>query len=181
MKTIFYLFAFCFSLQFNLSGQVSPYKLDAFEMESTIQKREFDDSRPVYFNFSKRRLYSSDKRPINGRRFLEACRAINDPGIQQQIYNYDKLTNNKKKLIGAMIACGIAGYATMMGSLMMSSTASSTNQGPYIGMGIGAAVLFIATPILAISTTIPHQKRKEILFRDLPEAYNFHVLSHNNK
>lgn len=181
MKTTFYLFAFFLSLQFNLNAQVSPYQLDASESEGLVPKKDCDGLRPVYFNYSQRRLYYNNKMPLNSRHFLELCRGVNDPKIRYQIHKYDQLTSNKRKILGAMIACGVGGYITMMGSVVALSTSGPTPEGAYTALGIGAASLFIATPILAISSGIPHQKRKEILFRDLPEAYNFHVLSQNNK
>jgi hypothetical protein len=181
MKTIFYLIAFSLSLQFNLSAQVNNFQLDAFEQEVVIQKSECGKLRPVYFNYTKRRLYSSNKTPLNGRHFLELCRGMNDPRIQYQIRRYDQLTRNKKKILGAMIACGVGGYITTMVSVSAMSGSGRTPEGAYTTLGIGLASLFLATPILAISSGIPHQKRKEILFRDLPEAYNFHVLSQTNK
>jgi hypothetical protein len=115
--------------------------------------------------------------PINSRHFLESCRGINDPRIQDQIHKYDKLTGNKKKILGAMIVCGVGGYITTMISVSAMSGSGRTPEGAYTALGVGLASLFLATPILAISSGVPHQKRKEILFRDLPEAYNFYVLS----
>ncbi len=177
MKTTFYLFAFLFSLQFNLSAQVNSYQLDSFESKEIIPKKDCDKLRPVYFNYSKRRLFTNNKMPLNGRHFLELCRGIDDPRIRHQIRKYDQLTSNKKKLIGAMIAAGVAGYFGLIASTGM---INSSGPDAYIVMGVSAASLVIVTPILAISTSIPHQKRKEILFRDLPEAYNFYVLSQPN-
>ncbi len=179
MKTTFYLFAIYLSLQFNISAQVNSFQLDAFEPEAVLQKQDCDKLRPVYFNYTKRRLYSSNKMPLNGLHFLEVCRNINDPNIRLQIRRYDQLTSNKRKLVTATILCGVGGYITLMASALSASSGYAT-EGSYAGIGIGAVAL-LATPFLAISTGIPHQKRKEILFRDLPEAYNFHVLSQNNK
>lgn len=175
MKTIYYLIAFCFCIQYNSKAQANFYRLDEFETEPVIKKNVCDGLKPVYYNFSKRRLYSSNKMPLNGRHFLDLCRGINDERVELQIRRYDQLSANKRKLVTATIICGVGGYLTFIGSVMNASSGYSHNGSPYVAMGIGAAALFIATPILAISTGIPHQKRKEILFRDLPEAYNFHV------
>ena len=49
--------------------------------------------------------------------------------------------------------------------------------GTLIFLGV-ASVLVI--PALAIYSTVPHQKRKTVLFRDLPVAYNYYVERHNN-
>jgi hypothetical protein len=181
MKTIFYLLAFCFCIHFNVKAQSDSYQIDGIEPGPIVKKNDCDGLQPVYFNYTKRRLYSHNKMPLNGRHFLDLCRGINDSGIQHQVRRYDQLTSNKRKILGAMITCGVAGYITMIGSMMALSTSGPTPEGAYTTLGIGAASLFIATPILAISSGIPHQKRKEILFRDLPEAYNFHVLSNPNK
>lgn len=181
MKTIFYLAALFLSLQFNLSAQVNSYQLDDVVPERIEKKNECDGLKPVYFNYTKRRLYYSNKMPLNGRHFLELCRGIDNPSIQHQIYKYDQLTRNKKKLIGAMIVCGVAGYMTTIGSMMAMSGSGRTPEGAYATLGAGLISLCIATPVLAISTGIPHQKRKEILFRDLPDAYNFYVTSQLTK
>lgn len=181
MKTIFYLIAFCFCLEFNTKAQFNSYQIDGSEPGLIAKKNDCDALRPVYYNFTSRRLYYSNKMPLNGRHFLELCRGMNDPRIQHQIRRYDQLTSNKRKILGAMIACGIGGYITTMASVVAMSGSGHTPEGAYTTLGIGLASLFIATPVLAISSGIPHQKRKEILFRDLPEAYNFHVLSQTNK
>ncbi len=179
MKTTFYLIIFSLAIKFNLSAQLNRYQLDDFVTESNITKNDCDKLKPVYYNFSKRRLYASNKMPINGRHFLELCRGINDPNVRLQIRRYDQLTSNKKKLVTATILCGVGGYLTLVYSASMLSSRYATDR-TYIGVGIGAAAL-IATPFLAISTGIPHQKRKEILFHDLPEAYNFYVTSQPNQ
>lgn len=175
MKTIFYIITFCFCIQFDTKAQInSAYQLDEAKMETIVQKNDCDGLKPVFYNFSRRRLYTSNKMPMNPKHFLELCRRINDPGVQEQIRRYDELTRNKRKLIGAMIFTGVAGYATLVGSMV---AASSNVDGAGTAAVIGAASLFVVTPALAISTTAPHQKRKEILFHDLPEAYNLYVTS----
>lgn len=180
MKTIIYSAALYLTLQFNLSAQVNRYQLDDFQTENSITKNDCDKLKPVYYNFSKRRLYANNKMPINGRHFLDLCRGINDSRLQHQIRRYDQLTSNKKKMIVASIVCGVGGYLTLVYSAMMATSSYAADR-HYVGIGVGAASLFVATPILAFSTAIPHAKRKEILFRDLPEAYNFHVLSQTNQ
>jgi hypothetical protein len=178
MKTsIIYISLFYLVLQLKINAQANRYQLDENVSNQLELKNGCDVLRPVYYNFSRRRLYTGNQMPLNGNRFLEMCRSLNDPGIQSQIRRYDQLTSNKRKLVGAMLICGIGGYVTMMGSLLAASNSYAYDRSPYIGMGIGAISLFIATPILAISTGIPHQKRKEVVFRDLPEAYNFYVTS----
>jgi len=179
MKTLFYLLAFCCGVQFTAKAQSqSVYLPDEFRTEPVIKKNEDDKLKPVFYNFTRRRLYTSNKMPLNGQHFLELCRNISDPNVQLQIRRYDQLSHNKKKLVTATLLCGIGGYVTLVASTMSGLSQYSTNR-HYIGMGIGAAAL-LATPFLAISTGIPHQKRKEILFHDLPEAYNFYVTSPTN-
>jgi len=179
MKTrLIYLTALYLIFQFNLSAQVNSFQLDSFEPEAAVRNYECDKLRPVYFNYTKRRLYLSNKMPLNAVHFLEVCRNINDPNIRLQIRKYDQLTSNKRKLVTATVVCGVGGYITLMASALSASSSYATDR-VYFGMGIGAVAL-LATPFLAISTGIPHQKRKEILFRDLPEAYNFHVTSQTN-
>lgn len=177
-KTTFYFIALFLTLQLNLSAQEKNYSLDCCPYSSTETKESAQQLRPVYFSFAQRKLFYDKGMRLNERKFLYQCRQINDPQIKAQIARYDKLTNNKKKLLVAMAACAVGGYITMMGGMVSASGGGYYNQG-YATMGVGAAVFFIATPILAISTAVPHQRRKEILFRDLPNAYNFYVASNN--
>lgn len=180
MKTLFYLLAFCCCIHFKAKTQSnSVYQLDELTTEPIIKKSDCNGLKPVFYNFTRRRLYTNNKMPLNGHHFLELCRNINDPNVQLQIRRYDQLTNNKKKLVAATIICGVGGYFVLVASAMSGLSQYSTDR-HYIGMGIGAAAL-LATPFLAISTGIPHQKRKEILFHDLPEAYNFYVTSQPNQ
>lgn len=176
MKTIFYLLAFCFCTQ-NIKAQSDSYQIDEFEPGTAVMKNDRDKLKPVYYNFTRRRLFTSNKVPLNGQHFLQLCRGINDEHVQLHISRYDQLTSNKKKILGAMFICGIGGFIGMVASssMMGSYSYGYERQNAYTVFGISAASLFLATPILAISSGIPHQKRKEILFHDLPEAYNFYV------
>ena len=150
------------------------------KMGPVVKKNDCDGLKPVFYNFSRRRLYTNDKMPMNAKHFLELCHGINDPNVQLQVRKYDKLTSNKKKLIVATIACGVGGYVGLFSSMIMTATSGPTPPNTYNIMGASAIVLF-AAPILAISTSIPHQKRKQVLFHDLPEAYNFYVTSQSNQ
>lgn len=133
---------------------------------------------PVYFNFSRRLLFSDKQKTtrIHPKNFLQECRGINNAEIQNQIARYDHLTQNKKILTGTMIACAVSSYALLMAGSSMISSSYPSGQGANAVLCAGVSLL-LATPVLAISTSIPHQKRKEILFRDLPNAYNFYALS----
>ena len=166
MKTIFYLIAFCFCIQVNTKAQINSYQLDEVE-PGPIVKKNNEGLKPVYYNFTRRRLFTSNKVPVNGQHFLQQCRGINDDRVQLQISKYDQLTSNKKKILTAMILSGIGGFIGMVASSSMigSSSYGYDRQNGYAVLGISAASLFVATPILAISSGIPHQKRKQILCR----------------
>jgi hypothetical protein len=178
MKTIFiYLSFFCLAVQLNATAQVDPYRMDGcLPVKPKLEKPD-NSLKPVYFNYTWRQLFYNGNIQMNGNNFLNMCRSIDDPQIQLQIARYNQLTRNKKNLLCAMIVCAASGYVTLMGSSFASNGYDYTRQ--YTIMGAGAALLFIATPIIAISTSIPHQKRKEVIFRDLPAAYNFYVESTN--
>ncbi|HWY12146.1 MAG TPA: hypothetical protein VN026_12515 [Bacteroidia bacterium] len=134
---------------------------------------------PVYYNYSSRQLFYNGIMPLNGNAFLGMCRGINDFKVQQQIARYDQLTKNKKRLVALTIVSGIGGYLLSIGSLAgFSSYRSSDSQNATLAVG---ALALLACPVLAISTAIPHQKRKEVVFRDLPAAYNFYVESQTKK
>ena len=114
MKTIINISILFLALQFNLSAQVNRYQLDDFQTEHSITKSGGDKLKPVFYNFSKRRLYTSNQMPLNAQRFLFNCRQINDNKVQFHIQRYDQLTRNKKKLVAATIICGVGGYVGMI-------------------------------------------------------------------
>lgn len=177
MKTSIYLLILIRVLTLDLSAQINAYDLEYPIATKKEFKKNIQELQPVYYNFSQRKLYYKPGMRLNGNEFLNLCRSINDPAIQDQVARYDQLTRKKKGLIGGMIACAVGGYVTMMASMVAVSGSGYYNPNGYATMALGAAVLFIGTPVFAISTAFPHQKRKEILFRDLPEAYNFYATS----
>ncbi|MBS1636131.1 MAG: hypothetical protein JST26_09460 [Bacteroidetes bacterium] len=140
---------------------------------------------PVYYNFSKRVLYSSEGKRINGQDFLEFCRGIPDSAVKVQVALYDACTRNKLRLGFAAIGGGILSFGLFSFAAAQSSsqayTGGNSNAGAISGcLGLGTVSL-MAVPISLIATTIPHQRRKLILFHDLPQAYNFYVKSLTSK
>lgn len=174
MKKIVYYTVFLLVLSQTKAQQIVA---SSASLQTSISENQIPEIQPVYFNYSRRQLlYNKDTR-INPAYFLKLCRNINDAQVKNQIARYDQLTRNKKILVSAMFASGITGFSLMMASNGMYGTGVSTqSQYAVLFSGLG---LLLATPVLAISTSIPHQKRKQILFRDLPNAYNFYAVSQN--
>lgn len=125
---------------------------------------------PVYFNYRRRQLQCNGRR-LDGMTFLNMCRSIPDSSIQEQVARYDEYTAQKQKLGFGAMGSGFAGIAFFGGALGSGNANPEANTVLAI-MG-GACVL--AVPVLAIYTSVPHQKRKAVLFRDLPVVYNAYV------
>lgn len=179
MKRLHYFsFLFCL-LQLSLNAQSG--QPDTGINSQPVQLRFQNNTlQPIYFNYSRRQLFYNKTVRENPKEFLNLCRTINDPQIKNQIARYDHLTQNKKIICGTMIGTAIAGYLlTMVASAMPSNT--PYNSGYQYPLIIGGVVCLLATPVLAITTSVPHQKRKEVLFRDLPDAYNFYVFTQSKK
>jgi hypothetical protein len=176
MKTILFFALFGLVIQVDLSAQQYPYGPDPglhpqFQRHAKFIQTE-GNLKPVYFSYTRRQLYYDNNIRVNGNDFLNMCRGIHDVQIKRQIARYDQLTKKKKILVAASIVCGVSGYlCTVVGASM-----SSYNSGQ-AGFLVTGLTCLIATPILAISTSIPHQKRKEVVFRDLPNAYNIYVFN----
>lgn len=92
-----------------------------------------------------------------------------------QVARYDAFTKDKERLgaialLGGFSAIGLFGSAA--------ATAASGAQGNEVLTGslvcLGVVGL-LAIPAAAIYSSIPHQKRKAVLFQDLPIAYNQYV------
>ncbi|MES2762894.1 MAG: hypothetical protein V4677_11835 [Bacteroidota bacterium] len=131
---------------------------------------------PVYFNYRKRQLKYNDSK-MNPIEFLHLCRSINDSAVQLQLARYDAFTKDKEKL--GLVALG--GGFTAIG--MLGTAAGTAGQGNYVITGSLAffgVVGVLMIPISAIYSAVPHQKRKTVLFRDLPIAYNQYVETQNN-
>lgn len=127
---------------------------------------------PVYFNYSKRQLRDSDKNIISPIEFLNLCRSINDSAVQQQVARYDSYTRDKQKLGLVALGSGFSAFA-LLGSAV--SLAEQNNNNASASFGFFGAIAFLAVPAIAIYSSVPHQKRKAVLFRDLPIAYNHYV------
>jgi hypothetical protein len=130
---------------------------------------------PVYFNFRKRQLRDADNKTISPMEFLNLCRTINDNAVQLQIARYDAYTKDKQKL--GVIAIG-SGFSSMG---LLGSAGVSSEQGNGIVTGSLAffgVLAILVIPAVAIYSSVPHQKRKAVLFRDLPIAYNQYVETH---
>jgi hypothetical protein len=127
---------------------------------------------PVYFNYRRRQLSYHGKR-LDGAGFLRMCRSIPDSAVQEQLARYDDFTAQKQKLNFGMACAGFAGMAFFGGALNTESRHAETNA----MLGLTAAICILTVPVMGIYTTVPHQKRKAVLFRDLPIAYNAYVES----
>jgi hypothetical protein len=161
------IFLFAFAQFFGQEGfdQVSIQKTSEVEVLAARFK-------PVYFNYHLRKLYYNGKGRISGAAFLELCRTINDSAVQYQISRYDGFTRKKGAMLIAMAINGVVGLVAVNAASAMSVSGEAS---PLL---ITAGVLAIlSAPVLAIATTAPHQKRKAVLFRDLPIAYNHYVES----
>ncbi len=131
---------------------------------------------PVYFNFRKRLLLDKYKNRIQPLEFLDLCRTINDSAIQQQVARFDGFTKDKANLGLAALGSGATAFA-LLGSVAVYSEQHNTNA--TAGFAFFGVIAAISIPAIAIYTSVPHQKRKTVLFRDLPVAYNQYVESLN--
>lgn len=133
---------------------------------------------PVYFNYRFRKLNDSQKRTIQPLEFLHLCRSISDSAIQLQIARYDSFTKNKQRFGVVALGSGFASIALLGSAAASASSGGQANEiitGSFACLGI---IGLLVIPISAISSSVPHQKRKAVLFRDLPIAYNQYVESH---
>lgn len=179
MKTLHYFIFLLCALQISLSAQTN--LRDTGTISQPVQHTfQSNTLQPIYFNFSRRQLFYDKTVRANPKEFLNLCRSINDPQIKNQIARYDHLTQNKKIISASMIGAGVAGYILTMAASYYpgNSPGASSYQYPML---FGGLACLLATPILAITTSVPHQKRKEVLFRDLPDAYNFYVFTQSKK
>ena len=141
-------------------------------------KNQSQNLYPVYFNFRKRVLADCYKNRISPVEFLYLCRSIQDSAVQAQVNRYDGYSKDKANLGIACLGSGAATFA-LFGSAasMADQSGSNTNAiAPLIFFGV---LTLISVPVMAGYTSVPHQKRKEVLFRDLPIAYNQYVESLN--
>ncbi len=177
MKTSILSIAFmlCFVTQ---NAQVSSFEIHSVNVDS-VSKNYYsqDELSPVYFNFHKRQLKDLNKNVINPIDFLNLCRTINDTLIQIQVARYDAFTRDKQRLGLISLGSGFAAMGFLGSAAANSYQENNMVSGTLIFLGV-ASVLVI--PALAIYSTVPHQKRKTVLFRDLPVAYNYYVERHNN-
>lgn len=179
MKTITLSFAFILCVfiskaQHELSSLAPTHNCNSESQQFYPQEK----LKPVYFNFHRRQLKDINKNKIEPMEFLNLCRSIKDSAIQLQITRYDAFTKDKERL--SVVVLG-SGFATMglLGSA--GASAASGSQGNYVVTGsllyLGIISL-ITIPVTAIYSSVPHQQRKAVLFRDLPIAYNQYVESH---
>jgi hypothetical protein len=174
MKTITLSIAFimCFlshKAQDVASSQASNYNLEANQLNTPERLT------PVYFNFHKRELRDLNKQVISAVEFLNLCRTINDTAIQIQVARYDSYTKDKQRL--GLIALG-SGFVAMGSLGTVGATAGQGNDvitGSFAFFGVLSALVI---PAAAIYSSVPHQKRKAVLFRDLPIVYNHYVETH---
>lgn len=125
---------------------------------------------PVLYSYTRRKLLYKGQR-ISGLQLINLCRNIPDSAIQAQLECYDELTRRKAQIL---TATGLSGVACIA-SVQIISIQPSGNDVYFGAIAAGAA---IGAGIAAICSSIPHQKRKAILFYYLPIAYNNYVLTH---
>jgi hypothetical protein len=133
---------------------------------------DFQNLPHVYFNFQKRQLKYADNSRVSPVDFLNFCRTINDSAIQAQVARYDAYTKDKHKLGLVGLGSGLAAFS------LITSASAYAGQGNDImtsSLAFFGVLGVLMIPVTAIASSIPHQKRKEVLFRDLPIAYNRYV------
>ena len=178
MKTIILSISFMIciltakSQSYLASTQTGNYNLESEQFYSQ------EKLKPVYFNFRRRQLKDYQKNNIQPLEFLNLCRSINDSAIQLQVARYDECTKDKARL--GVVALG-GGFSAI--GLLGSAAASTSSGGQGNDVITGSLVCLgvvglLAIPAAAIYSSVPHQKRKTVLFRDLPVAYNQYVESH---
>jgi hypothetical protein len=131
---------------------------------------------PVYFNFQRRQLRDADKKIINPIEFLNLCRTISDSAVQQQVARYDAFTKDKARLGVVALGGGFAAIGLLGTTAAVSEQGNDAITGSFAFLGV---VALLAIPAAAIYSSVPHQKRKAVLFKDLPIVYNYYVLSHS--
>jgi len=179
MKTITLSIAFILcSIAGKAQSELASAPVNKYNLESQ-QFSAHEQLSPVYFNYSKRQLKDIYKENISPIEFLNLCRSIQDSAIQLQVARYDAFTKDKERL--GVIALG--GGFSAIGLLGSAGAASSSGGGQgndviTASLACLGVVGLLAIPIAAIYSSVPHQKRKAVLFRDLPIAYNLYVESH---
>lgn len=175
MKTIILSIAFimCY-MTHNAQDVASATQTTNYNLEAN-QLNTPEKLTPVYFNFHKRELRDLNKQKISPLEFLNLCRSINDTAIQIQVARYDSYTKDKQRL--GLIALG-SGFAAMASLGTVGTTAGQGNDAITGTFAFFGVVSVLVIPAVAIYSSVPHQKRKAVLFRDLPIVYNHYVETH---
>lgn len=126
---------------------------------------------PVYFNYRRRLLKYNGTQRMGGAEFLSLCRTIQDSAVQEQVSRYDAYTAEKQKLGLAALGSGFAGFALLGGA----AANTQSNETVTATLAVTGVMAVLAIPAIAIYSSVPHQRRKAVLFRDLPIAYNLFV------
>lgn len=126
---------------------------------------------PVYFNYRRRLLKYNGTQRMDGAEFLSLCRTIQDSAVQEQVARYDAYTAEKQKLGLAALGSGFAGFAFLGGA----AANAQNNETATATLAVTGVMAVLAIPVIAIYSSVPHQRRKTVLFRDLPIAYNLFV------
>jgi hypothetical protein len=172
MKTTILTIAmmFCFLINKSQNEYESKETLLYAKSETSLVTKKLN---PVYFNFSRRQLRDAQKNAISPIEFLNTCRSINDSVVQFQVARYDAFTRDKQKLGLIALGSGFSAFALL--GTAVSTAEQNNNTNASASFAFFGTVALIAIPVIAIYSTVPHQKRKSVLFRDLPIAYNQYV------
>lgn len=175
MKTITFIIAiiFCALNSKSQNENTRPCVVnDCYEIKVSENRKKLT---PVYFNFRKRQLRDVNRNTISPIEFLNLCRMINDSAIQMQVAIYDSYSRDKQRLGVVALGSGFAALGLIGSSLASAGQGNDVMSGSLAFFG---AVSILVIPAVAIYSTVPHQKRKGVLFRDLPIVYNHYVDTH---
>lgn len=169
-----------FSVSVSLKSQVqytgtqtNPVTSSTTSAEKALVSNSTNCYLPVFFNYRRRQLKYNGLRKMDPVVFLTMCRGINDSIVQGQVARYDEYTREKQKLGFGALGCGFAAFGLLGG-------ASAIPQGDALlptSLVFTGVLALVAVPVIAIYSGVPHKKRKAVLFRDLPVAYNLFVES----
>lgn len=179
--SIFRVFMFCFLWQVPTHAEAQAPAQEAIlsgiypgsrgVYDASVLLKKDEAYLPVYFNYRRRFLSYNGVERIDAISFLNMCRSIQDSAIQEQVVLYDGFTAQKQKLGFAAMGSAFAAFSCFGGAV-----ANDQGKPELTVMLVGTGVFCVlAVPAIAIYSSVPHKKRKTVLFRDLPVAYNAYV------
>jgi hypothetical protein len=155
------------------------FAISAFSFANSVPN---DSLKKVCSDYKKRKLLLDCAIRLHPEEFLHMCSEAKNEKVQNTLLHYNKTKKHRNDFRTAAIIFGAgAGLIYIVGGLTYIEAVGTNNklqENSAATLIIGGNFVFCGSLTFTILSATKNFKRKKLLYKELPEAYNFYVQGH---